>query len=80
MMYMMNLKRWFSLSSSNRKPGLRLTSRIWKVHRDFWVRKRRTVVENLSFKLAVEVTIEIEAMFKRIRTATVEIVRDTRDV
>jgi hypothetical protein len=42
--------------------------------------KRHTVVENLSFKLAVEVMIEIEALFRRIGTATVEIVGDTRDV
>jgi hypothetical protein len=44
------------------------------------MRKRRTVIKNLSLKLAVKVMIEIKALFRRIRPVIVEIIRDIRDV
>jgi hypothetical protein len=44
------------------------------------IRKRRIVVKNLALKLVIKIIIEIESLFKRIKTATIEIVRNIRNV
>jgi hypothetical protein len=41
---------------------------------------KNIIIENLFFKLGIEVIIEIEAMFRYIKTATIKIVRDIKNV
>jgi len=82
MMRVMNQKRQnnqASIEKGDLRAPCRCVDELWRTGQSE-ARKRHTVVENLSLKLVMEIMIEIEALFGRAGTTTIEIVGDTRDV